>query len=107
MKIVGITACPAGLAHTPMAAKALEDAGEKLGVDVKIEQQGIMGQVNKISDKEASEADLILIVSTLHLEGMERFNGKRKVRIPIGDAIKDPEGIITKCVNKISSNKGE
>ena len=40
MKIVGISACPAGLAHTPMAAKALEKAGLKLGYDVKIEQQG-------------------------------------------------------------------
>ena len=39
MKIVGISSCPAGLAHTPMAAKALEKAGKKLGYDVKIEQQ--------------------------------------------------------------------
>jgi len=43
MKIVGISACPAGLAHTPMAAKALEKAGAKLGYEVKIEQQGSLG----------------------------------------------------------------
>ena len=43
MKIVGISACPAGLAHTPMAAKALEKAGKALGYDVKMEQQGSMG----------------------------------------------------------------
>ncbi|WP_368289844.1 PTS fructose transporter subunit IIB, partial [Enterococcus avium] len=43
MKIVGISACPAGLAHTPMAAKALEKAGAKMGYDVKIEQQGSLG----------------------------------------------------------------
>ena len=43
MKIVGISACPAGLAHTPMAAKALEKAGKSLGYDVKMEQQGSMG----------------------------------------------------------------
>ena len=42
MKIVGISACPAGLAHTPMAAKALEKAGKALGYDVKMEQQGSM-----------------------------------------------------------------
>ncbi len=40
MKIVGISACPAGLAHTPMAAKALEKAGKEMGLDVKMEQQG-------------------------------------------------------------------
>ena len=50
MKIVGISACPAGLAHTPMAAKALEKAGKSLGYDVKMEQQGSMGQVNTITD---------------------------------------------------------
>lgn len=57
MKIVGISACPAGLAHTPMAAKALEKAGAKMGYDVKIEQQGSLGQINKISTEEAKEAD--------------------------------------------------
>ncbi len=51
MKIVGISACPAGLAHTPMAAKALEKAGKELGYDIKIEQQGSMGQVNMITPK--------------------------------------------------------
>ena len=53
MKIVGISACPAGLAHTPMAAKALEKAGKALGYDVKMEQQGSMGQVNEITKEEA------------------------------------------------------
>ena len=52
MKIVGISACPAGLAHTPMAAKALEKAGKALGYDVKMEQQGSMGQVNEITKEE-------------------------------------------------------
>ena len=55
MKIVGISACPAGLAHTPMAAKALEKAGKALGYDVKMEQQGSMGQVNEITKEEAIE----------------------------------------------------
>ena len=63
MKIVGISACPAGLAHTPMAAKALEKAGAKMGYDVKIEQQGSLGQVNKISTEEAKEADFLLLAT--------------------------------------------
>lgn len=63
MKIVGISACPAGLAHTPMAAKALEKAGKSLGYDVKMEQQGSMGQVNTITDEEAQAADLVIIAS--------------------------------------------
>ena len=63
MKIVGISACPAGLAHTPMAAKALEKAGAKLGYEVKIEQQGSLGQVNEITAAEAKEADFLLLAT--------------------------------------------
>ncbi len=56
MKIVGISACPAGLAHTPMAAKALEKAGKSLGYDVKMDQQGSMGQVNQLLTKKPHAA---------------------------------------------------
>ena len=63
MKIVGISSCPAGLAHTPMAAKALEKAGKKLGYDVKIEKQGSLGQVNKITQAEADAADFVLLAT--------------------------------------------
>ena len=73
MKVVGISACPAGLAHTPMAAKALEKAGKKIGFDVKMEQQGSMGQVNAITKEEAQTADFVLIASDQHIEGMDRF----------------------------------
>ena len=67
MKIVGISACPAGLAHTPMAAKALEKAGKALGYDVKMEQQGSMGQVNEITKEEAQAADFELSLLTRRL----------------------------------------
>ena len=64
MKIVGISACPAGLAHTPMAAKALEKAGKALGYDVKMEQQGSMGQINEITKEEAQADGAELIEPT-------------------------------------------
>lgn len=104
MKFVGIASCPAGIAHTPMAAKALEKAGVKNGIEVKIEQQGIMGMVNKITQEEANEADLVLIVSNQHLEGLERFKGKRMVKIDIGMAVKNADQIIKKCIDKLNSN---
>ena len=63
MKIVGVTSCIAGLAHTPMAAKALEKAGAKLGHDVRMEQQGAMGKVNEITESEIKSADLVLIAA--------------------------------------------
>lgn len=105
MKIVGISACPAGLAHTPMAAKALEKAGKKLGYDVKIEQQGSMGQVNKITDKEAKECDFVIIASDQTLVGMERFEGKPIIRVDITTCIKAPEAVIKKCVKSLEEKK--
>ena len=98
MKIVGIAACPAGLAHTPMAAKALEKAGTKLGYDLKMEQQGSMGQINKITDEEAKDAAFVIIASDQKILGMERFEGKPVIRIDITTCIKAPEAVIKKCI---------
>lgn len=98
MKIVGISACPAGLAHTPMAAKALEKAGVKLGYEVKIEQQGSLGQVNEITAAEAKEADFLLLATDQKVVGMERFEGKPQIRININTCIKAPEAVLKKCV---------
>ena len=102
MKIVGISACPAGLAHTPMAAKALENAGQALGYDVKMEQQGSMGQVNTITDEEAKAADLVIIASDQKIVGMERFAGKKVIRVDINICIKAPEAVLKKCVAAVS-----
>lgn len=102
MKIVGISACPAGLAHTPMAAKALEKAGQSLGHDVKMEQQGSMGQVNTITDEEAKAADLVIIASDQKIVGMERFAGKKVIRVDINICIKAPEAVLKKCVAAVS-----
>lgn len=102
MKIVGISACPAGLAHTPMAAKALEKAGKKLGYDVKMEQQGSMGQVNAITNEEAQAADLVIIASDQKISGMERFSGKKVIRVDINICIKAPEAVLKKCVAAVN-----
>ncbi|BDR56983.1 PTS fructose transporter subunit IIB [Xylocopilactobacillus apis] len=102
MKIVGVSACPAGLAHTPMAAKALEEAGKELGYDVKMEQQGSMGPVNPITQDEADAADFVLIASDQKITSMDRFKGKKVIRVNINTCIKAPKAVLTKCVEKIS-----
>ena len=105
MKIVGISACPAGLAHTPMAAKALEKAGASLGYDIKMEQQGSMGQVNTMTEEEAKAADFVIIASDQKISGMERFDGKPVIRVDITTCIKAPEAVIKKCVKAVESKK--
>lgn len=105
MKIVGISACPAGLAHTPMAAKALEKAGKELGYDIKMEQQGSMGQVNAITAEEAKAADFVIIASDQKIEGMDRFEGKPVIRVNITTCIKAPQAVIKKCVSAVEAKK--
>ncbi len=105
MNVVGVSACPAGLAHTPMAAKALMKAGEKLGWNVKIEQQGSMGQIDTVTAEEASAADFVLIASDQKIQGMDRFEGKPVIRIDINMCIKAPEAVLKKCASAVEAKK--
>ena len=101
VNIVGISACPAGLAHTPMAAKALELAGKNLGYNVKMEQQGMMGPVHAITQEEADKADFVLIASDQKITGMDRFKGKKVIRVNINTCIEAPEAVLKKCVEAV------
>lgn len=101
MKIVGVSACIAGLAHTPMAAKALEKAGKKLGYNVKIEQQGAMGIINKLSESEIKEADVVIFAVDKSIEGEERFKGKKIVKVKINQCVSNAEAVLNKIVSVI------
>ena len=105
MKIVGVTSCIAGLAHTPMAAKALEKAGAKLGPDVRLEQQGAMGKVNEITESEIKSADLVLIAADKVVEDEDRFAGKQIVRVKIGQCVSNAEGVLKKIVEAMEKRK--
>ena len=71
MKIVGITACAAGIAHTYMAQAAIEEAAKELGIEAKVEAQGTIGTENELTSKEIDEADLVIIAAD-----KGRFGGK-------------------------------
>lgn len=103
MKVVGVTSCIAGLAHTPMAAKALEKAGVKLGHDVKIEQQGAMGTIDEITPAEVSAADVVIIAADKVIDGEDRFKGKPVVRVKIGQCVANGEVVLSKVVAAIEA----
>ncbi|HAA3015830.1 TPA_asm: PTS fructose transporter subunit IIB [Listeria monocytogenes] len=105
MKVVGVTSCIAGLAHTPMAAKALEKAGVKLGHDVKIEQQGAMGTIDEITPAEVSAADVVIIAADKVIDGEDRFKGKPVVRVKIGQCVANGEAVLSNVVAAIEARK--
>ena len=73
MKIVGVTACPAGIAHTYMAQEAIEKECKSRGYDVKIETQGSMGIENELEQDEIDEADAVILAIAINVDGEERF----------------------------------
>jgi fructose-specific phosphotransferase system IIB component len=98
MKRVAVTACPTGIAHTYMAAEQLEKTAKALGHDIHVETQGAMGIENQLSAKDIKEADAVIFAVDIEVEHLERFEGKKTVRVGVAAAIKDPKGVLTKAL---------
>ena len=96
MRIVAVTACPTGIAHTYMAAEKLEKTAQALGHQIKVETQGAMGIENELSAADITAADGVIFAVDIAVEQRERFDGKKVVEVPVQDAIKDPKGVIAK-----------
>jgi fructose-specific phosphotransferase system IIB component len=96
MKIVAVTACPTGIAHTYMAAEQLEKTAKKLGHSIKVETQGAMGIENELSQAEIDSADVFILAADIAIEQPERFDKIRKIEIPVQAVLKNPEAIFAK-----------
>ena len=97
-RILAVTACPTGIAHTYMAAEALEKAGEKLGYPLKAETNGSGGAKNILTKKEIEECDGIIIAADKNVE-MARFDGKHVIKTSVSNGINKPEELIKKIVD--------
>lgn len=96
MKVVAITSCPTGIAHTYMAAEQLEKVGKKLGHTVKVETQGSMGIENELTEAEIQDADIVIFACDLPVQNRGRFDGKNILEVPVQEALKNPTGIYEK-----------
>ncbi|NLW52126.1 MAG: PTS fructose transporter subunit IIB [Tissierellia bacterium] len=94
-KLVALCACPMGLAHTYMAAEAIEKAAKSLGYEVKVETQGAEGISNALTEQDLREADLIITSLSITPEGYERFDEYDIYEVRLQDAIKDAKQVIT------------
>lgn len=98
MKIVAVTACPTGIAHTYMAAEALQIASKELNLDMKVETRGSVGAENPLSAEDIASADAVIVAADTSTP-MERFAGKKVIEVSVKEAIKDPKGLIEKAKN--------
>ncbi|MCI1857457.1 MAG: fructose PTS transporter subunit IIB [Sporolactobacillus sp.] len=107
MKIVGISACTSGIAHTYIAKEKLIKAGEAAGHQVRIETQGTIGIEDELTRQEIAAADLVIIASDIKISGRERFKGKKIVEVPTNLAIKAAKQLYAKIEAELKVKKGD
>ncbi len=105
MKIVGVAACTAGIAHTYMAREKLIKGAKARGHDAKVETQGTIGTEHKLTDRDILEADVVILAVDVKISGEERFKGKPVIRVGTAVVIKNAIGFIEKVEKAISSKK--
>ncbi|MGG0023059.1 fructose-specific PTS transporter subunit EIIC [Bacillus inaquosorum] len=98
MKLLAITSCPNGIAHTYMAAENLQKAADRLGVSIKVETQGGIGVENELTKEEIREADAIIIAADRSVN-KDRFIGKKLLSVGVQDGIRKPEELIQKALS--------
>ncbi|WP_276877067.1 PTS fructose transporter subunit IIABC [Anaerococcus hydrogenalis] len=96
--IIGVTACPNGVAHTYMAQEALENAGKKLNAKIKIETNGSDGVKNKLTSEDIKNADAVIIAADKKVE-MARFDGKKLIQRPVSDGIRKSEELVKDAID--------
>ena len=97
-KLLGVTACPTGIAHTFMAAEALELKAKDMGLNIKVEKDGSAGAKDPLTSAEIADADVIIIACDKNID-MGRFDGKEVIVTSTKEAIHNPEALINKAVN--------
>ncbi|GLY32267.1 fructose-specific PTS transporter subunit EIIC [Kineosporia sp. NBRC 101731] len=97
MKIVAVTSCPTGIAHTYMAAEALEQAGKDAGHEINVETQGSAG-ANRLAPEVIAAADAVIFGADVEVRERERFAGKPLVEVPVKKAISDAPALIAQAV---------
>lgn len=99
MKIVAVTSCPNGIAHTYMAQEKLEQAAHELGIDMKVETQGGVGVENQLTAKDIAEADGVIIAADRQVD-LSRFNGKMLINETVRAGIHHPKDLIQRIQEK-------
>ncbi|MEV5948937.1 fructose-specific PTS transporter subunit EIIC [Streptomyces sp. NPDC051993] len=93
LKLLAVTACPTGIAHTYMAAEKLAQAAAELGIEMKVETQGSIGAENVLTDNDVRDADGVIIAADKDVT-LDRFAGKRVLSVPVADGIHRPAQLI-------------
>ena len=102
MKIVAVTACPTGIAHTYLAAESLEKNAKARGIEIKVETQGAIGIENKITLEDIEKADAVILTNNIEIEEAERFEGKYILKVSVRDLVRKPNEVLQKVEDYVN-----
>lgn len=105
MKIVAVTACPVGMAHTYMASAALEEAAKDKGIEIKVETQGMSGIKNRITKTDLEDADVVIMTKDVVIEEFERFSGMPTCKTTTSQLIKNSNDVIQAAIELINKKE--
>ena len=104
MKIVAVTACPTGIAHSQMAAENLETTAEEMGHEIKVEVQGSMGAQNELTADDIASADVVIITADTSVQ-RDRFEGKPVVKKTVKDGVNKAEAVIREAERLVEGDE--
>jgi fructose-specific PTS system IIB-like component len=105
MNILAVTSCPSGVAHTYMAAEALEREAKTRGIKIKVETQGSIGTENQITMDDVKKADIVILTQDMGIKGTERFKGLPVFKVALDDAIKKSNEIFDQVETYLKNKK--
>lgn len=97
-KIVAVTACVQGIAHTFMAEAGLKKIAKKNGYEISVETQGGMGVQNKLKQKDIDEADVVILAVDTKISGSERFDNKKVYEVKTSAVVKDAQAVVDAAI---------
>jgi PTS system fructose-specific IIB component len=100
MKIVAVTACSGGIAHTYMAAEAIKKSAKKAGDEVNVEIQGSMGLENRLKQSEIDEADFVIFAVNISVREKDRFKRKKIIEVDPGKFVGNPDKALMSAKEK-------
>ncbi|MCL9780174.1 fructose PTS transporter subunit IIB [Vibrio sp. S4M6] len=98
MKIIAVTACPTGIAHTYMAADCLRKEAQKRHISLKVETQGAMGIENPLTSNDIAQSDVVLIASDVEVEQADRFTNRKVLHASIEEVLTSVGSVLERCL---------
>lgn len=98
MKIVAVTACIAGIAHTYMAKSAMENAAKAAGASIHVETQGAMGIEDRLSQDEIDAADVVIFAVDTNISERSRFEDKKVLEVGTSDVVKNADKVVAEAI---------